>query len=260
MSKIVNLQIDEGASFTKALRFTRQVKTGEYKHPITNTLVDIINKEPISLVGYTLAAQIRAKADPNSALLATFSAGIASGVGGLAYISLSKEQTSRLGIIHNLGNTDTHSKRVYTLGYYDVLLTAPTGEATRVYEGMCYLNRAVTQNPLSVSNIHTTVSRSPIVEIGKEVILNVDSSNPHYFVGVRYLNSGVQVTPSGGYVNIYRKPATASSFRDEPIGTLAATSPESELSWYGNTKQIKAKPVGITGAASYQIVVVSNRS
>lgn len=260
MSKIVNIQIDEGATFTKVLKFTRKVKTGEEKHPITNEVMPIYSVEPIPLAGYSISAQIRAEADPSSPLLASFSAGIASGTNGMAYLSMSKEQTARLGNIANLRNTDTQSKRVFTIGYYDILLTSSEGKATRVYEGKCYLNRAVTLNPLASTGKYSSVNRSPITELGKEIELPVDSTNPHYFVGIRYLNAGIQVKPTGGTVTLYRMPQTSNTYQKSPIGILAAQSPESELSWYGNTKKVKASPSGVTGATAYQVVVVSNRS
>ncbi len=189
-----------------------------------------------------------------------FEATIASGKDGLAYIGLTKEQTAALGKFTDRRVIEVDSYRVYELGYYDVLLISPNGSGTRVYQGKCYLSRAATVDPLVETGLGSTVSKSLVTPIDQPVSIVVDKTKPHYFAGIRYFNAGIQVTPTDGIMNIYKMPDTSSAFQTKPVGILAATVPTSEVSWYGNSKEVKAVPSNVLGADSYQLVVVSNIS
>lgn len=260
MAKIVNLKIEEGATFSKALRFYKNEVVGTSIHPITNAPVPIIQKVPIPLTGYTIVAQLRTSFAPNSELIVNFDAKIASAKDGLAYIGLTKEQTAALGKFTDRRVFELGSHRVYELGFYDVLLIAPTGSATRIYQGKCYLSRAATLDPLVETGLGSTITKSPITPFNQPVSMVVDKTRPHYFAGIRYFNSGIQTTPTDGTMSIFKMPETANTFQPQPVGILSAAVPTSEITWYGNTIQVKAQPNGILGADTYQLVVVSNIS
>ncbi|AFB84014.1 L-shaped tail fiber protein assembly [Vibrio phage pVp-1] len=260
MSKIVNLKIEEGATFAHALKFTTNKVVGSQLNPLTNQEVPIKQRVPISLTGYTIVAQLRTSFSKDSKLIVNFETTIASGTMGLAYIGLTKEQTAALGKFTDRRVIEVGSNRVYDLGYYDVLLISPNGSATRIYQGKCYLSRAATLDPLVETGLGSTVTKSPVTPIEQSTTITVDKTKPHYFAGIRYFSGGIQSTPTGGVVNIYKMPDTSSAFQSAPVGTLAATVPTAEVAWYGNSKQVKAVPKNITGADSYQLVVVSNIS
>lgn len=260
MSKIVNLKIEEGATFAHVLKFTKQEVTGSQLNPLTNKQVPIKQKTPIDLTGYTIVAQLRTSFSKDSKLIVNFEATIASGKDGLAYLGLTKEQTAALGKFTDRRYLEVDSHRVYELGFYDVLLISPTGSATRVYQGKCYLSRAATLDPLIESGLGSTVTKSAVTPIDQPVSIVVDKTKPHYFAGIRYFNGGIQTTPTDGVVNIFKMPSTSNSFQTKPVGVLAATVPTAEVAWYGNSKQVKAVPSGVLGADSYQLVVVSNIS
>lgn len=260
MSKIVNLKIEEGATFSHVLKFTTKKVTGQQLDPLTNRLAPIKQTVPIDLTGYTIVSQLRTAFSGKSDLIVNFETSIASGKEGLAYLGLTKEQTAGLGkfvskVAHGIG-----SERVYELGYYDVLLISPKGSATRVYQGKCYLSRAATLDPLTETGLGSTISKSPVTLITTPVVLTVDKTKPHYFAGIRYFNGGIQVTPTDGTVQIFKKPDTSSAFQTSPVGTIAATVPTAEVTWYGNSQEVKAVPNSILGADFYQLVVVSNIS
>lgn len=260
MAKIINLKIEEGATFSKVLKFSKQVVSGTETHPITQKEVSIYKKVPVDLTGYTIVAQLRTSFAEDADLIINFEATIASAKDGLAYIGLTKEQTSGLGKFTDRRLVSLDSHRVYDLGFYDVLLINKNGTATRIYQGKCYLSKAATQDPLVESGLGSTVSKSPVTPIGESISIIVDKTKPHYFAGIRYFNSGIQSTPTDGTVDILKMPETSSTFQTRPVGTLAATVPTSEVSWYGNTLQVKAVPHNILGVDSYQLVVVSNIS
>ncbi|WBU76464.1 tail protein [Vibrio phage Chloris] len=260
MSKIVNLKIEEGATFSHVLKFTTDKVTGQQLDPLTNKLVPIKQKGPINLTGYTIVAQLRTAFSDKADLIVNFEATIASGATGLAYIGLTKEQTAGLGKFANKKIIGLGSERVYELGFYDVLLISPKGSATRVYQGKCYLSRAATLDPLIETGLGSTVSKTPLTAIGTPSTLVVDNTKPHYFAGIRYFSGGIQVTPTDGTVQIFKKPDTSSTFQPSPVGTISAAVPTAEVTWYGNSKEVKAVPNNVLGADFYQLVVVSNIS
>lgn len=261
MSKIVNLRIDENATFTKTLQFTKKVKDGETYHPITGKPIATYKSEPISLKGYTIAAQIKASLDDDAALIAVFEAKIMDSSKGLAYIALTKEQTAVLDKFAAVEYTGIKSDRVYLLGFYDVLLIDEYGVATRVFQGKCYFSKAATKDPLVASNTRTTVvTKSKVMPITGNIELPVDKTKAHYYAGIQYFSGGVQVTPTSGTVDIYRMTATANTYQDNPTGILLATSPASEIGWHSNTQRVRAEPKNVAGATAYQLVVVSNLS
>lgn len=260
MAKIINLKIEEGATFSKVLKFYKQEVTGSEVNPITQKEVPIYRKVPIDLTGSTLVAQLKTSFAEDSDLIVNFEATIAAAKDGLAYIGLTKEQTAALGKFTDKRLVNLDSYRVYDLGFYDVLLISANGKATRIYQGKCYLSRAATTDPLTESGLGSTVSKSMITNIDQDIIVHVDKTKPHYFAGIRYFSGGIQVTPVDGTVSIYKMPETANAFQPQPVGIIPATVPSAEVSWYGNTSQVKASASGVLGVDSYQVVVVSNIS
>lgn len=259
MSNIINLQIDEGSTFTKVLTFTKEVKKGEFIHPITGERKITTEREPIDLTGYNVVAQIRTEPKPTAALIASFNADIVSADKGMVTISLGKEQT--LSLNSYLGTSGHASKRVFTLGYYDIILISPQGKVTRAFEGKCYLNRTSTNNPYATSSKNTSMNASVIIkDVDSTIELDVDPTKPHYSAGLRYFSGGIPKTPSAGSIEIYRMPETTKVYNKEPVAIVSATNPAAEISWKGNTSNVKAVPSGLSGVDSYQLVVVSNNS
>jgi hypothetical protein len=110
MSSISNIFIDQGATFT------------------TTVTVSDAAGSAISLVGYSVAAQIR-KSHLSSTSTA-FTASISNASSGEITISLTDSQTTSL-----------ESGRYV----YDVLITASGGAKTRVVEGQVTVNPSVTR-------------------------------------------------------------------------------------------------------------------
>lgn len=261
MSKIVNFKIEENATFTKALQFTKEVKVSETTNAITGKPVAVYKRVPLSLEGYTIAAQVKSSLLDDAAIIAVFEAKMLNASDGLAYLALTKEQTSALEKYVSASPLGVSSDRVLLLGYYDVLVTSSLGVATRVFQGKCYLSKAATQNPLiTVGDNGTVVTKGPLNPITSITDLAVDKTKAHYYVGIRYYNGEVQVTPTSGTVDIYRMPDTSNTFQANPVGILLANSPASELAWHSNTSRVRANPNNVAGATAYQLVVVSNVS
>ena len=110
MASISNIFIDQGATFT------------------TTVTVSDANGDAVSLVGYSVAAQIR-KSHLSSTSTA-FTASISNASAGEITISLTDSQTTSL-----------ESGRYV----YDVLITASGGAKTRVVEGQVTVNPSVTR-------------------------------------------------------------------------------------------------------------------
>ena len=110
MSSISNIVIDQGATFT------------------TTVTVSDANGDAVSLVGYSVAAQIR-KSHLSSTSTA-FTASISNASAGEITISLTDSQTTSLEAGRYV---------------YDVLITASGGAKTRVVEGQVTVNPSVTR-------------------------------------------------------------------------------------------------------------------
>lgn len=257
MSNIINIQIDEGATFTKVLNFTKEVVTGEYVHPITGQKTILKERQPIDLTGYKVESQIRSEPSPHSSLIAGFSTTILSSTQGKIAISLSKEQT--LSLAHYLSRTGLNSRRIHNLGFYDIILISPEGSVTRVFEGKCYLNRSATKNPYVTSMDDIVISTSPKSNnVTDPIEVSVDSSKPHYNVGFRYFNGGVEKIPTQGTISLYRMPETTQTYNSSPVATISATNVQAEIYWSGNTSKVKAVPDNLSGVDSFQVVVAAN--
>jgi len=110
MASISNIFIDQGATFT------------------TTVTVTDANGDAVSLVGYSVAAQIRKSFLSSTAT--AFTATISNASAGEITISLSPTQTAAL-----------EAGRFV----YDVLITASGGTKTRVVEGQVTVNPSVTR-------------------------------------------------------------------------------------------------------------------
>ena len=110
MASISNIFIDQGATFT------------------TTVTVSDANGDAVSLVGYSVAAQIR-KSHLSSTSTA-FTASISNASAGEITISLTDSQTTSLEAGRYV---------------YDVLITASGGTKTRVVEGQVTVNPSVTR-------------------------------------------------------------------------------------------------------------------
>ena len=110
MASISNIFIDQGATFT------------------TTVTVSDANGDAVSLVGYSVAAQIR-KSHLSSTSTA-FTASISNASAGEITISLTDSQTTSLEAGRYV---------------YDVLITASGGAKTRVVEGQVTVNPSVTR-------------------------------------------------------------------------------------------------------------------
>lgn len=257
MSKIVNILIEENTTFTKVLKFTHKVKTGETTNPLTGKPVAIWTTKPINLTGYNIEAHIVTSLNANAVEVAQFKCQLIDSPSGTAYIALTKAQTSSLDLKHGI----VSPYRVYQLGYYDILMTDKEGYATRIMQGKCYFSRAATFDPRIINNSrNSVVNMSPITAVGTPTEVNADITHAHNYVGIRYFSGGVPTTPTAGKVDMYRMPATTSKYLPDAIGVLLSTYPSLELSWMSNTKKVRGVPSGIIGASHYQIVVVSNNS
>lgn len=261
MSKIVNLKIEENATFTKVLKFTKKVKRGETVNDITGETVAKYVKEPIPLTNYTIAAQLKVSLEDDAAIVAVFETQILDSSKGLASIALPKEITAALDKYAPIHPTGSRADRVSVIGFYDVLLTNEEGVATRIFQGKCYFSRAATKDPLiSISSKNTIVTKSEITPINSRVDINVDKTKAHYYAGIQYFQGGVQITPTAGQVEVYRMPDAANEFQHTPVGILLATAPASEIAWHANTRKVRVVPSNVAGATAYQLVVVSNVS
>ena len=110
MASISNIFIDQGADFT------------------TTVTVTDSNRDAVSLVGYSAAAQIRKSY--SSSTSTDFTTSISNASGGEITITLSDTQTAALEAGRYL---------------YDVLITASGGDKTRVVEGQVTVNPSVTR-------------------------------------------------------------------------------------------------------------------
>ena len=110
MASISNIFIDQGADFT------------------TTVTVTDANGDAVSLVGYSVAAQIRKSY--SSSTSTAFTTSISNASGGEITITLSDTQTTALEAGRYL---------------YDVLITASGGDKTRVVEGQVTVNPSVTR-------------------------------------------------------------------------------------------------------------------
>ena len=110
MASISNIFIDQGADFT------------------TTVTVTDSNGDAVSLVGYSVTAQIRKSY--SSSTSTAFTTSISNASGGEITITLSDTQTAALEAGRYL---------------YDVLITASGGDKTRVVEGQVTVNPSVTR-------------------------------------------------------------------------------------------------------------------
>lgn len=257
MSKLVNIKIEESATFSKALTITKDIVVASEVHPITGRQTKITSTVPVSLKGYSLIAQIKDKFD-NPTFTISLSAEILSAEKGLAMLGLSREQTARLAILAPAVPTGVGSDRTYKIGYYDVLAINTQGDATRLFYGECYLTRAVSKDPrVTVGEAYASFE-SPILPVTSNIELRVDATLPKHYVGIRYYKNLVQVTPTSGDVNIYRKSITSNVFNTVPSANLDSSVASEEAFIVGNTSVFKAVPHNIRGADGFKLVVASN--
>jgi len=87
------------------------------------------DESAMSLSGYVVKSQIRVKKDRTSELLVEFTVAIPDPTNGKVYLRLTDTQTSDL----------TRSS-----GFYDILLTSPSGFDEIYLEGKVFINRTVT--------------------------------------------------------------------------------------------------------------------
>lgn len=259
MSKRVNLRVEEDATFSKLLTLTNEHAIPKGINPVTQLEEFTLVKEPIDLTGYAIKAQIRSSFE--GTVIQEFTSSILDAKTGKAYISLSRVDTARLDSYVNWSrNLGVDTERVGFLGYYDVLLIKE-GKATRILQGTVQLSRSVTKEFTVASTDNYAIVRSPTLPIVQDLELDIVSKYPHCFLGIEYFsNDGTSVTPTQGLMYIYRMPSTANVYQTAPIGVLAAQSPQGELAWKGNTSKIKVVPDSISGADSYRVAVVCNKS
>ncbi|AJF40892.1 L-shaped tail fiber protein assembly [Vibrio phage phi 3] len=258
MSGLLNINIQEGATFSKAFSFKKTVAVTQGTHPITKEPVVVSQKVPLDITGLRLVAQIRDSFD-NPSFVQELTCNIIDGASGRAYMGLSREQTIRLAQVANLKPTGIPNSRACKIGFYDLLaVDVATGTATKLFYGTVYLTRSASEDSNLEVNPSQSISKSPVTPIGSEVILPVDSSVAKYYIGIRYFKSGVLVTPASGSVQLFRKPLSNPVMGSTPVGTFLASTPSQEIYITGNTLEFKAKPVSVTTADSYQLVVVGN--
>lgn len=259
MSRILNIRVEEGATFSKALTFTRTVAQGEDTHPITGRVTKRKVREVLPLTGYTFFAQIKDSFD-NPTFIEPMEVRVLDGSQGLVSLALTKEQTSRLAQSATFGRTGIASSRTFKIGFFDVFAINSQGASTKIFYGEVTLTRSATRDPRNTINIPNAFYQSPILPISETIELAVDRTAGQNFVGIRYYIGGVQVTPTGGTVNIFRKPTTSNSFQGTAVASLNATIPTDEALVAGNTVAFQAVPNNLQGADSFQLVVSSNRS
>lgn len=257
MSNVLNIKLEEYSTFTKVLTFTKKELQGTSTHPITGAVTERFRRVPLPLTGFTFRAQIKDKFD-NPSLLETMEVRIVNAASGRVSISLSKEQTTRIAQSAAAMPTGTGSERVFRIGYYDLVITSTGGESTRIMSGEVYLSRGVSTDPRNSITTANALQLSAITPLADEIILPIDSTAGQNYVGIRYFTGSIQVTPTGGSVDIFRMPKTTNQFTDIAEGTLQGVDAVDELLINGNTTQFKAVASGIQGADSYQLVVSSN--
>ena len=110
MATISNLFVDAGATYSNIIT------------------VSASNGQPLDLTGYTVASQMRKSYQSSTAY--NFTTSISNPIQGRVRIELSSEQSRLIPAGKYL---------------YDVEVTAPTGEKTRVVEGMVLVREGVTK-------------------------------------------------------------------------------------------------------------------
>ena len=110
MATVTNLYVDQGSFFR------------------TNVTVSSTNGTPLDLTGYTVASQMRKSYQSSTAY--NFTTSISNPTQGRVRIELSSEQS-----------------RIIPAGkyLYDLEVTSPTGEKTRVVEGIVLINPEITK-------------------------------------------------------------------------------------------------------------------
>lgn len=257
MSKLVNIQFEEGATFKKLLTFTKQVAKASGVHPITGVVTTTKVTEVIPLTGYRLVAQIKDRF-VNPTFTMDLDATILDASKGMAMLGLSKENTARLAALVPKYPTGLPGNRTKKVGYYDVMAINDRGASTRLFYGECYLTRSVSVDPLlSVHSAHTFVE-SIITPITSPIIQSIDETMTKHYIGVRYYKGNIQVTPTNGTVELFKQPSTAPMMDPLPFDTLTALNSEDEAYTTGNLKAVKAVANNIQGADGYKLVVASN--
>lgn len=257
MSKLVNIKIEENATFAKALSFKKDESVASGKHPISGETTYITQKAPVVLTGYTLVAQIKDRFD-DPTFVQNIDAQVLDGAKGLAMLGLSKEQTARLAALAPVQATGIGSDRTYKIGYYDVLAVNGNGDATRLFYGECFLTRAVSSDPRITVADTLTKQDSPITPIASPIELSIDASLAKHYLGIRYYKSGIQISPTAGSVEIFKKPVTTNAYETQPSLTFQASVPSEELHATGNVHYFKAIAKNVQGADAYRLVVASN--
>ncbi|ASV43461.1 hypothetical protein [Vibrio phage JSF12] len=258
MSGILNINIQEGATFSKALSFKKTVAVTSGTHPITKEPIVVSSKVPLDITGVRLVAQIRDKFDTPT-FVQDITCNIMDGASGRAYMGLSREQTTRLAQVAKLTPAGVGCSRTFKIGFYDLLaIDVATGTSTKLFFGTVYLTRSATEDENLEINPDQSIARSPVTPINQSVTIPVDSSVAKYYVGIRYFKSGVAVTPTSGSVQLFRKPLATPVMGTTPVGTFLANTPSQEIYITGNTLEFKATPVSVLNADSYQMVVVGN--
>lgn len=138
MSKILDITIEEGATFSKLLTFRYNTLTQSGAHPITGAPLYTTTNDGINLTGYTVKAQIRKTFEGE--ILLPMQATIISASEGRITLGVSAANTK--GLAEEVTWSSTCSRTV-KLGYYDVILTK-NGVVTRVLQGTVFISRAIT--------------------------------------------------------------------------------------------------------------------
>lgn len=259
MSKIVNITLEENATFSKLLTFTYPTLVSDGVHPITKQPMYKKVLKPIPLNGYTFLAEIKDSFSSDTVIV-SLNVQVLDATSGRVMVSLSKEQTAVLDKFVNWStNYGRYSERIGLLGYYDIL-AIKNGTGTRVMQGQCYFSRSVTSDVNSLNTSNISVMRSELTPIGDNIELFTNSAYPHCYAGIEYYKGGKVVTPTSGMVDIFRSPETTRQFMSTTTGILNSKEPVTEISWHANTYKVKAVPQHIQGADNYKLTVVCNRS
>ncbi len=260
MSKILNIRLEEGATFSKLLTFTQTTTTGTSTHPITGVVTNLQSRTALPLTGYTFLAQIKDRFD-NPTFTENMQVRVLDATTGRISISVSKEQTRRLVTLAGVQPTGvTNANRTYRIGYFDLLAVNSSGAATKVFYGEVYMTRSATIDPRVAVSDSNAIYLSNILPIDQTITLAVDRNAGQNYVGVRFYTGGLQVAATDGTVAVFRKPTTSNEFQSVAAATLQANQPVDEALINGNASEFQAVPNSILGADSYQLVVSSNRS
>lgn len=133
-NRVVDLVVDSNVPFAYVLKF-QDVTVG-----VNNDIEELVD---VDITGATFKGFIKAGLDQSDTKITEFDAKVVTPKTGIATMSLTKEKVALLEKAASK-ERDKYNSRLRFVGYYDILMTMPNKQPTRILEGKVYINDGVT--------------------------------------------------------------------------------------------------------------------